>query len=80
MTDYNPREIKDIPKIEVPRIGIGRIPFPNTFGPINREDYEIVETDEPNLLWENGSAMSWEDGDNVLLEQQKQRIWRKANV
>lgn len=78
MTDYNPREIRDIPKIGVPTIGIGRIPIPNAFGELIRKDYEIVETDEPNLLWENGSAMSWEDGDNVLLENQKMKIWLKA--
>lgn len=78
MTDYNPREIRDNPKIGVPTIGIGRIPLPNAFGEIDRKAYEIVETDESNLLWENGSAMSWEDGDNVLLEHQKQRIWLKA--
>lgn len=75
MTDYNPIEVRDVPKIEVLKIGIGKIPFPNTFGPINREAYEIVETDEPYLLWENGSGMSWEDGDNILLEQQFMRVY-----
>lgn len=78
MIEYNPIEIKGIPTIGVPRIGIGRVPFLNVFGQLNREEYEIVETDEPYLLWENGSGMSWEDGENILLENQKQKIWLKA--
>ena len=78
MVEYNPREVKDIPKIAVPIIGIGKIPFVNVFGPLDRSEYEVVETDEPNLLWENGSAMSWEDGQNILLEQQLVRIWLKV--
>lgn len=77
MIEYNPREIRDIPKIGIPTIGIGKAPMVNVFGVTDRA-YIIEETDEPNLLWENGSAMSWEDGENVLLEQQKQRIWLKA--
>lgn len=76
--EYNPREITEIPKVGVLKIGIPKVPILNVFGELIRKGYEIVETDEPNLLWENGSAMSWEDGDNVLLEQQKQRIWLKA--
>lgn len=78
MADYNPIETKEIPTIGVPIIGIPRIPLLNVFGSLCREKYEIVETDEPNLLWENGSAMSWEDGENVLLENQLMRVWLRA--
>lgn len=77
MADYNPDERKEMPRIGVPVIGIGTVPFINVFGEIDKA-YVIEETEEPWLLWENGSAMSWENGQSILLEQQLVRVWQKA--
>lgn len=74
MMDYNPREINEIPKIGMLRIGIPRVTVLNAFGELFRKDYEIVETDSPYLLWEDGTAMLWEDNENILLEQSKMKI------
>ena len=48
----------------------------NVFGATDGA-YDVVDTDKPYLLWESGSPMLWEDKTNVLLEQQKQKIWRQ---
>lgn len=74
MAAYNPDERDEIPRIGVPIIGIGKVPFINIFGEIDRA-YEVRETDEPNMLWEDGRIMSWENGENILLEQQLVRVW-----
>lgn len=75
---YNPDERKEMPRIGIPRIGIGKVPFINVFGEVDKA-YVIEDNPEPCLLWDNGSPMLWEDKSNVLLEQQKVRIWlRKA--
>lgn len=63
-----------IPRIGLPIVGVGKTPFINVFGVPDRA-YEIVETDEPYLLWEDGSPVLWEDNTKVLLEQQTKRIW-----
>lgn len=80
MTAYNPNEHIGIVRITAPTIGTLKVSLPNAFGDIQSDvKHDVVETDDPYLLWENGSAMSWEDGDNVLLEQQFVRmLWLKA--
>lgn len=75
MMEYNPREINEIPKMGMLRIGIPRVTVLNVFGELFRKDYEIVETNAPYLLWEDGTVMGWEDNENILLEQSKIKIY-----
>lgn len=75
MMGYNPRETTDIPKVGVLKVGIPKVPLLNVFGELIRKDYEIVATDKPYLLWEDGSPMLWEDNENILLEQSKMKIY-----
>lgn len=65
-----------IPVVSLNVIGIPKTPVTNIFG-IPDISYEIVETDEPYLLWEDGSPILWEDGSKILLEQQTKKIWRR---
>lgn len=78
MIEYNPDERLLTPTISLPAIKAPKLPLINVFGSVRREDYVIVETDEPYLLWESGAPMLWEDGDAILLEQQKERKWLTA--
>ena len=72
--DYNPREIIGIPVVGFPIIRIGQTRMINLFGETDNA-YIIEDTDQPWLLWEDGKPISWEDRNNILLEQQKVRIW-----
>lgn len=63
-----------VPKITLLSVSVGKVPFINVFGVTDRA-YEIVDTDEPYLLWEDGSPMLWEDGTKVLLENQTKKVW-----
>lgn len=75
----NPDEKIKIPIVRLSTVSIGNIPFVNIFGATSRNDYEIVDTEDPYLLLEDGTPLLWEDGSKVLLEQQTKRIWlRKA--
>ena len=58
------------------RVSLRSVAAANVFGATDGT-YDIVDTDKPYLLWEDGSPMLWEDKTNVLLEQQKQKIWRQ---
>ena len=75
MGEYNPREIRELPKVGMLKIGIPKVPFLNVFGETVRRNYEIVETDTPYLLWEDGTPVLWEDRENILLEQSKEKIY-----
>lgn len=70
----NPDERVFLPKVTLAGAKLRRVAMINVFG-IPDKAYEIVDTDSPFLLWEDGSPMLWEDKTNVLLEQQKQKIW-----
>lgn len=72
----NKDERVKIPKIVIVKVSLNAIPTINVFGATDGA-YDIVDTDKPYLLWEDGSPMLWEDKTNVLLEQQKQKIWRQ---
>lgn len=65
-----------IPSVGLPTISVGKMPFVNVFG-IPDMAYDIVDKDNPYLLWEDGSLMLWEDGDKIMLEQDKMRVWRQ---
>lgn len=58
------------------RVSLRGVAAANVFGATSGA-YDIVDTDKPYLLWEDGSPMLWEDKTNVLLEQQKQKTWRQ---
>lgn len=68
-------------RIKLPTVGIAKVRLKgvataSVFGATDGA-YDIVDTDKPYLLWEDGAPMLWEDKTNVLLEQQKQKIWRQ---
>ena len=64
----NPNEEIKIPIVRLSTVSIGNIPFVNIFGATSRNDYEIVDTEDPYLLLEDGTPLLWEDGSKVLLE------------
>lgn len=74
---YNPDERLKIPCIGIPFICIGKFSLDNIFGVTNR-GFIIEDNPNPNLLLESGASMLWEDKQNILLEQQKIKIWQKA--
>lgn len=65
-----------IPSVGVDRACLRAVATVNVFGATDGA-YDVVDTDKPYLLWESGAPMLWEDKTNVLLEQQKQKIWRQ---
>lgn len=75
----NPNEKIELIKICLPKVDVFKIPFINVFGTTDRVP-ETSDTDEPYLLWEDGSPILWEDGTKVLLEQQTKTIWRQRKA
>lgn len=65
-----------VPRITLRNVVVPKTPMVNIFGVTDRA-YDIVDADEPWLLWEDGAPMLWEDGNKILLEQDKMKVWRK---
>ena len=79
MMYLNPEEKTSVPSVAIPKIGVPKIPYVNVFGPTTN-DYVIEDTDKPYLYLEGGGALLWENGDKILLEQQKVRVWLQAKA
>lgn len=65
-----------IPRVTLPKLCITKISLTRVFG-VPDKVLVVVPTEEPYLLWEDGSPMLWEDGTKILLEKQNERIWQR---
>lgn len=67
----------NLPRIALGTIGLIKITLPiNVFG-VESKAFDVVDTDAPYWLWDDGKPIVWDDGKKMLLEQDKIKVWRQ---